>query len=246
MNKVYSEISEAIADLHDGALIAIGGFFTAGVPRVLLRALASKKVTNLVLACGSGPLIGAREEADALIGNNQILKIIDSYPLRRSPSMGMNDSLERKLRTNEIELEVIPMGTLAEKYRAAGAGIPALYTPTGMGTLVSSSIVSNSEKELKRKETRLFNEKEYVLEEALPCDFAFIHAYMGDREGNLRYRKTARNFNHVMATAAKVTIAEVENLVEPGEIDPESVHTSGVYVQRVVKVPRMSYKITMD
>ena len=246
MNKVYSAISDALSDLQDGAVIAIGGFFTAGVPRTLLRALASKKVTDLILACGSGPLIGAREEAELLIGNNQIRKIIDSYPLKRSPSMGMNDALEKKVRSNEIEIEVFPMGTLAEKYRAAGAGIPAFYTPTGVGTLVSSSIISNSGKELERKETRVFNGREYVLERALQCDFAFIHAYMGDSEGNLQYRKTARNFNHVMAMAARVTIAEVENLVEPGEIDPESIHTPGIYVNRVVQVPRISYMVTMD
>jgi 3-oxoacid CoA-transferase subunit A len=246
MNKAYSEISDALADLHDGAVIAIGGFFTAGVPRTLLRALASKKVTNLTLACGSGPLIGAREEVQALIGNNQIRKIIDSYPLRRSPSMGMNDSLEKKVRTKEIELEVVPMGTLAEKYRAAGAGIPAFYTPTGVGTFVSFSVISNSGKDPERKETRFFNGREYVLELALHCDFAFIHAFMGDTEGNLRYRKTARNFNHVMATAARATIAEVENLVEPGQIDPESIHTPGIYVHRVVQVPRGSHNVTMD
>jgi len=246
MNKVYSDIIDALADLHDGGVIAIGGFFTAGVPRDLLRALAGKKIGNLVLACGSGPLIGAKEEAEALIANNQIRRIIDSYPLRRSPSMGMNDALEKKVRSNEIELEVVPMGTLAEKYRAAGAGIPAFYTPAGVGTPVSSSVISNSERDPERKETRFFDGKEYVLEQALPCDFAFVHAYMGDREGNLRYRKTARNFNHVMAMAARVTIAEVENLVEPGEIDPEDVHTPGIYVHRVIQVPRISYSVTMD
>ncbi len=246
MNKVYPQILDALSDLQEGAVIAIGGFFTAGVPRALLRALAEKRVGNLTLACGSGPLIGAREEAETLICNGQIRKVIDSYPLRRSPSLGMNDSLEKKVRGNEIELEVVPMGTLAEKYRSAGAGIPAFYTPTGTGTLVSSTVVSNSGSEPQRKETRLFNGREFVLEQALHCDFAFIHAYMGDREGNLRYRKTARNFNHVMATAAKVTVAEVEQLVEPGEIDPETIHTPGIFVHRLVRVPWISYKVTMD
>jgi 3-oxoacid CoA-transferase subunit A len=246
VNKVFPSAEDAIADLSDGSVIAIGGFFTAGVPRMLLRALAARKVRNLTLACGSGPLLGAKEEAKALMENDQIRKIIDSYALRRSPSLGVNDPVERKVRAKEIELEVVPMGTLAEKYRAAGAGIPAFYTPAGVGTLVGSAQISNLEESIQPKEMRRFNGKEYVLEYALKCDFAFVHAYIGDREGNLRYRKTARNFNHMMATAARVTIAEVENLVEQGEMDPEAVHTPGIYVQRLVQAPRIPYSVSMD
>ena len=246
MNKVYASAEEAIADICDGAVVAIGGFFTAGVPRILLGALAAGKVTGLTLACGSGPLVGAKEIAKTMIENNQISKVIDSYALPRSMSLGMDDPLEQKVRSNEIELEIFPMGTLAEKYRAAGAGIPAFYTPAGVGTLAAEGQVSNSGEELRNKETRRFNDSDYVLEFALSCDYAFVHAYKGDSEGNLQYRKTARNFNHIMATAAKVTIAEVENLVEPGQIDPEVVHTPGIYVQRVVQVPRIAYNVTMD
>jgi 3-oxoacid CoA-transferase A subunit len=246
MNKVYASAEEAISDIRDNAVVAIGGFFTAGVPRVLLAALAAEKVTGLTLACGSGPLLGAKEIAKSMIENKQIRKVIDSYALSRSMSLGMSDPMEKKIRSNEIELEIFPMGTLAEKYRAAGAGIPAFYTPAGVGTLVSGGHISNCGEGLPDKETRHFNDDEYVLEYALNCDYAFVHAYKGDREGNLQYRKSARNFNHIMATAAKVTIAEVENLVEPGQIDPEVVHTPGIYVQRVVQVPRISYNVTME
>lgn len=246
MNKVYANLEEAIADLSDGAIVAVGGFFAAGVPRALLAALAAAKVTDLTLACGSGPLLGAKEIANTLIENKQIRKVIDSYALPRSMSSGIEDALEKKVRSNEIELEIFPMGTLAEKYRAAGAGIAAFYTPVGDGTLVAERQISNSQDALEKKEKRRFGGTECVLEYALNCDYAFVHAYKGDREGNLQYRKTARNFNHIMATAAKVTIAEVENLVEPGEIDPELVHTPGIYVQRVVKVPRISFNVGMD
>jgi 3-oxoacid CoA-transferase subunit A len=246
MNKVYAGVEQALAGIGDGCVIAVGGFFTAGVPRKLLEALAAKKVGSLTLACGSGPLVGAKEAAQALIANRQIRKIIDSYPLMRSPSSGLNDPLEQAVRSNEIELEIFPMGTLAEKYRAAGAGIAAFYTPSGAGTLVGTRAISNSPNDLRPKETRRFNGEEFVLEFALACDFAFIHAYKGDREGNLQYRKTARNFNPVMAAAARVTIAEVENLVEPGQIDPEAIHTPGIYVKRVVEVPRTFHSVTMD
>jgi 3-oxoacid CoA-transferase A subunit len=138
------------------------------------------------------------------------------------------------------------MGTMAEKYRAGGAGIPAFYTPTGIGSVFEESDVSNIEKNRKPKETRIINGQKYVLEYALKPDYAFIHAHTGDREGNLRYAKTARNFNHVMATAAKITIAEVENLVEAGGLAGDDVHTPGVYVQRVVKVARPKFAITID
>ena len=246
MNKVYESVEETIADIGDGAVVAIGGFFAAGVPRILLGALATAKVTGLTLACGAGPLVGAKEIAKTMIAKNQIRKVIDSYALPRSTSSGIEDALEQKIRSNEIELEIFPMGTLAEKYRAAGAGMAAFYTPVGVGTLVDERQISNIQNGLRGKEKRCFNNSDYVLEHALNCDYALVHAYKGDPEGNLQYRKTARNFNHVMATAAKVTIAEVENLVEPGEIDPELIHTPGNYVQRVVQVPRISFNVGID
>jgi 3-oxoacid CoA-transferase A subunit len=138
------------------------------------------------------------------------------------------------------------MGTLAEKYRAAAAGIPAFYSPTGVGTVVEDTWVTTIEVRRRKKETRIFNGERYILEYALDADFAFVHAHTGDREGNLRYSMTARNFNPVMAAAGKVTIAEVENLVEPGEIAPDDVHTPGIYVQRVVQVPRISFAVGID
>jgi len=246
MNKVVASVEEALADVEDGATIAIPGFFAAGVPRILLKALIAKGTKNLVLTCGCGPLLGASEELEALVTNGQIRKVIDSYGLYRSATKGMQDPFEQAVRAGKIELEVYPMGTMAEKYRAAGAGIPAFYTPTGVGSLVGERIVSNIEENHQKKETRIINGAEYVLEYALKPDFAFVHAYIGDMEGNLKYRMTARNFNHVMATAARITIAEVENLVEIGGIEPDNVHTPGIYVKRIVKVPRTTFKITID
>ena len=246
MNKVWNSAEEAITDIQDGAVIAIPGFFAAGVPRVLLRALIAKGVKNLTLACGCGPLLGAAEELQQLVKNKQIKKVIDSYGLYRSASKGTQDPFEQAVRAREIELEVYPMGTLAEKYRAAGAGIPATYLPTGSGSVVEQSIVTNIPENREKKETRIFDGERYILEYALKPDFAFVHAHTGDREGNLRYRLTARNFNPVMAAAGKITIAEVENLVESGEIGPDDVHTPGIYVQRVVKVPRVTFAVTID
>jgi len=246
MDKVYSSAKEAIADIPDGATIAIAGFFTAGVPRVLLKALIAKGVKNLTLACGCGPLVGAPEELAQLVKNKQLKRVIDSYGLYRSASKGAKDPFEQAVRAGEIELRIYPMGTLAERYRAAAAGIPAFYTPTGVGSVVEEELISNIEDQRKKKETRIFLGKRYVLEYALPPHFAFVHAYMGDREGNLRYRMTARNFNPIMAAAAGVTIAEVENLVEPGKLAPDDIHTPGIYVKRVVQVPRPKFAITID
>lgn len=245
MNKVVASVEEAIADIEDGAMIAIPGFFAAGVARTLLRALIAKGVKDITLACGCGPLLGASEELELLVENGQIRKVIDSYALYRSASRGMQHPFEQAVRAGEIELEVYPMGTLAEKYRAGGAGIPAFYTPTGVGSIVAEGLVTNSPLSME-KEKRMFNGREYILEYALKPDYAFVHAYAGDREGNLRYRRTARNFNHVMASAAKITIAEVENILELGEIEPEDVHTPGIYVQRIVQVPRVAFAITID
>jgi 3-oxoacid CoA-transferase subunit A len=246
LDKVSPSIDEAIADIKDGAMIAIPGFFACGVPRALLQAIIKKGTKNLTLTCGCGPLLGATDELRALVKNGQLKKVIDSYGLFRSATKGREDPFEQAVRAGKIEFEVYPMGTMAEKYRAGGAGIPAFYTPTGVGSVVEESIVTSIEANRKKKETRMIDGKKYVLEYALEPDYAFIHAYMGDKEGNLRYTKTARNFNHVMATAAKVTIAEVENLVESGEIDADNVHTPGIYVHRMIKVPRPKFAITID
>lgn len=235
MNKVITSVAEAIADIEDGATIAVPGFFTCGVPRALLRALIEKGVKDLTFACGCGPLVGASEELELLVENGQIRKLIDSYPFFRSASKGRKSRFEEAVRAGEIEVEMYPMGTLAEKYRAGAAGIPAFYTPTGVGTVVAEG-----------KEVRSFDGVEAVLETALRPDFALVHAYVGDWEGNLAYRGTASNFNPVMAAAARCTIAEVENLVEPGEIDPNGVGTPGIYVQRVVQVERPRVCVSID
>ncbi len=246
MNKTVASVQEAIQDISDGATIAVAGFFACGVPRLLLRGLIEKGVRDLTLTCGCGPLVGAAEEMGQLVRNGQIKKVIDSYGLFRSASKGAEDPFEQAVRKGDIELEVYPMGTMAEKYRAAAAGIPALYLPTGFGSVVERNIVTNIPRHQNMKETRVFNGMRYVLEYALQPDYAFVHAYQGDTEGNLRYRKTARNFNPVMAAAAKVTIAEVESLVEPGQIDPDMVHTPGIYVKRVVAVPRITFRVSID
>jgi 3-oxoacid CoA-transferase subunit A len=244
MNKVCGSVEEAIADIGDGATIAIGGFFAAGVPRALLRALIAKGIKDLTLACGSGPLLGAVEEMNSLVKNGQIRKVIDSYGLFRSASKGMRDPFEQEVRAGRIELEIYPMGTLAEKYRAAGAGIPAFYTPVGTGTALEETVLTNVAAHRTPRETRVIDGVRCILETALKPDFAFIHASDGDTEGNLRYRKTARNFNHVMAMAALVTIADVENLRAAGEMDPDTIHTPGIFVQRVVGVPRVAFDMT--
>jgi 3-oxoacid CoA-transferase A subunit len=244
MDKVINSLEEAVSGIEDGAVVAIGGFFAAGVPRLLLRALIDKKVKNLTLACGSGPLLGAKDELNGLVANGQIRKMIDSYGLFRSATKGGQHPFEQLVRTGQIELEVHPMGTLCEMYRAAGAGIPAFFMPTGAGSMVEDVLITNVVKNRARRETRVIDGQTCILEYALRPDFALIHAYTGDSEGNLKYRKTARNFNHVMAAAARVTIAEVENLVSTGDLDSESIHTPGIYVQKVVKVPRITFDIT--
>ncbi|MFA5374389.1 MAG: 3-oxoacid CoA-transferase subunit A [Dehalococcoidia bacterium] len=241
VDKSVATLEEAIADVQDGAIIAIPGFFVAGVPRALLRGIIAKGVKHLTLACGCGALVGAREECELLVKNEQLDKVIDSYPLDRSATKGASNPFEQAVRAGKIEVEIFPMGTLAEKYRAAGAGIPAFYTPTGVGTAVEGNITNMSYNV--KKDKKIFDGREYILEFALKPDFAFVHAYKGDKEGNLRYKGTARNFNHCMAQSAKITIAEVENLVEPGEIDINDVHTPGIYVKRIVKVERPKFHI---
>jgi 3-oxoacid CoA-transferase A subunit len=225
MDKVYPSVDAAIEDVFDGAVIAFGGFFSAGKPTALTQALAKKGVKNLTVVVqqvGTG-----NEEMLELVVNGQIKKAICNYPFPRSASKGAQHPFEQAVRSGKIELEIYPIGTFVEKLRCAGAGIPAFYTPAGVGTVVAEG-----------KEVRIFNGVENLLELALPVDFAFVHAWKGDREGNLVYRYTAQNYNNAMAMAGKVTIAEVETLVEVGELDPNSVHTPGIFIKRVVETGR--------
>lgn len=214
MNKVFSTADEAVSDIHDGATIMLGGFGLCGVPENLIRALVRKgarglrTISNNMGVDGFG--IGLMLEAGMIASH------IGSY-------VGENKLLEKMLIDGAIEITLVPQGTLAERIRAGGAGIPAFYTPTGVGTVIAEG-----------KEVREFEERQYLLEHALKADFALIKGWRGDRLGNLIYRKTARNFNPIMATAARTTIAEVEELVEPGEIDPDRVDTPGIYVQRLM------------
>ncbi len=213
MNKVFASADEAIADINDGATIMVGGFGLCGIPENLIRALVTKGVKNLNTISNN---VGVDEFGLGLmLYAGQIRSHKGSY-------VGENRLLEEMVLTGKIDLELIPQGTFAERIRAGGAGIPAFYTPAGYGTVVAEG-----------KETREFDGRPYVLEQALTADFALIKAWKGDTWGNLVYRKTARNFNPMMATAAKVTIAEVEHLVEPGEIEPDQVHTPSVYVKRI-------------
>ena len=215
MNKVFRSADEAIADVNDGATIMVGGFGLCGIPENLIRALVKKGVKNLTTISNN---VGVDEFGLGLmLYAGQIRAHKGSY-------VGENKLLEEMVLTGKIDLELIPQGTLAERIRAGGAGIPAFYTPTGFGTVVAEG-----------KETREFNGRPYVMEHALKADFALIKAWKGDKWGNLVYRKAARNFNPMMATAATVTIAEVEHLVEPGEIDGDLVHTPGVYVKRIIQ-----------
>lgn len=231
MNKVYPGVDEAVADVFDGASIAFGGFFTAGSPVYLTQALARQGAKNLTIITQSMGI--GNWEIDLLVNNHQVKKAICNYPFFRSASR--LSPFEKQLKAGEVECEVYPLGTFIEKLRARGAGIAGFYTPTGIGTVVAEG-----------KECRVFNGREYLLELALKPDYAFVHAYKGDPYGNLVYRKTSRNYNPEMAMAAKITIAEVENLVEPGGIDPDYVHTPGIYVQRVVKVDRPQLTPTIE
>jgi len=215
MNKVFASAEEAIADINDGATIMVGGFGLCGIPENLIRAMVKKGVKNLNTISNN---VGVDEFGLGLmLYAGQIRSHKGSY-------VGENRLLEGMVLTGRIDLELIPQGTFSERIRAGGAGIPAFYTPAGYGTVVAEG-----------KETREFDGRPYVLEHALRADFALIKAWKGDRWGNLVYRKTARNFNPMMATAAKITIAEVEHLVEPGEIDPDQVHTPSVYVKRIIQ-----------
>ena len=213
MNKVITSAEEAIRDIPDGATIMIGGFGLCGIPENLIRALVHKGTKGLTTISNNVGVDGYG--MGLLLAAGQIRRHIGSY-------VGENRLLEQMVLEKKIDLELAPQGTFSERIRAGGAGIPAFYTPTGFGTMVSEN-----------KETRDFDGRMYVMEHALKADFAFVKAWKGDKWGNLVYRKTARNFNPMMATAAKVTIAEVEHLVEVGELDPDLVHTPGIYVKRI-------------
>ena len=215
MNKVLASAEEAVERIPDGATILMGGFGLCGIPETLIAALRARGTKGLTVISnnagiddfGIGVLLRAR----------QVRKMISTY-------VGENKEFERQYLTGELEVELVPQGTFAERIRAGGAGIGGFFTPTGYGTLVSEG-----------KETRVIDGKPYVLESPLKADFAFVKAWRGDRVGNLVYRKTARNFNPVMATAAAVTIAEVEHLVEPGELDPDQVVTPGIFVRYILE-----------
>ncbi len=213
MNKVVASADEAVRDVFDGATVMVGGFGLCGIPENLIRALVKKGVRNLTTISNNAGVDGFG--MGLLLSAGQIRKHIGTY-------VGENKLLEQMILEGKIELELVPQGTFSERVRAAGAGIPAFYTPTGVGTLVAQN-----------KETRDFEGRMYLMEHALNADFALVKAWKGDKWGNLVYRKTARNFNPMMATAAKTTIAEVEHLVEPGELDPDTVHTPSVYVKRI-------------
>jgi 3-oxoacid CoA-transferase subunit A len=213
MNKVVSSAEEAIRDIRDGASIMIGGFGLCGIPENLIRALMQKGTKNLTTISNNVGVDGFG--LGLLLGNGQIRKHIGTY-------VGENKLLEEMVLKGTVELELNPQGTFSERIRAGGAGIPAFFTPTGYGTVIGDG-----------KEVREFDGRPHIMERALRADFAFVKAWKGDKWGNLIYRKTARNFNPMMATAAKVTIAEVEEMVEVGELEPDQVMTPSVYVKRI-------------
>src|SRR5438477_2055725 len=213
MNKVVASADEAIRDISDGATIMIGGFGLCGIPENLIRALVHKGTKNLTTISNNVGVDGYG--MGLLLAAGQIRRHIGSY-------VGENRLLEQMVLEKKIDLQLVPQGTFSERMRAGGAGIPAFFTPTGVGTIVAEN-----------KETREFDGRQYVMEHALKADFALIKAWKGDKWGNLVYRKTARNFNPMMATAAQVTIAEVEKLVEVGELEPDLVLTPSIYVKRI-------------
>ena len=215
MNKVYPDAAAALAGvLRDGMTIMAGGFGLCGIPETLIGAIKDSGVHGLTVISNNAGIDGVG--LGLLLESRQIKKMVSSY-------VGENKLFADLYLKGELELEFNPQGTLAERIRAGGAGVPAFFTKTGVGTLIAES-----------KETRDFDGETYVMERGLVADLAIIHAWKADREGNLVYRKTARNFNPVMATAARLTVAEVEHIVEPGEIDPDHIHTPGIFVQRIV------------
>ena len=223
MDKVYSSAREAVQDIPSGATLMAGGFGLCGIPENLIAALRDAGPTDLTFVSNNA---GVDDFGlGLLLQTRQVKKMISSY-------VGENKTFESQYLNGELEVDLVPQGTLAERIRAGGAGIPAFYTPTGFGTLIAEG-----------KDVRYFDGRPYIMERGLTADFALVKAWRGDRHGNLVFRKTARNFNAVMATAAKITIAEVEELVEPGELDPDQVHTPGIFVQRVVLGPSFEKRI---
>jgi 3-oxoacid CoA-transferase subunit A len=213
MHKVVASADDAIQDVFDGATVMVGGFGLCGMPENLIRALVRKGTKNLTTISNNAGVDGLG--IGLLLANGQIKRHIGTY-------VGENKLLEQMVLNGTVQLDLVPQGTFSERIRAGGAGIPAFFTPTGVGTMVAEG-----------KEAREFDGRPYIMERALQADFAFVKAWKGDKWGNLVYRKTARNFNPMMATAAKITIAEVEHLVEPGELDPDMVHTPSVFVKRI-------------
>src|SRR5262245_34555339 len=215
MDKVFASAAAAVADIPDGATILATGFGLCGNPENLIRALLDRGTKDLTIIsnnCGT-----TDKGLGVLLAAGRVKKMISSY-------VGENKIFERLFLEGKLEVEMNPQGTLAERIRAGGAGIPAFFTATGYGTVVAEG-----------KETREFDGRKYVLEKALTADFAIVKAWKGDRFGNLVYRKTARNFNPMMASAARVTVAEVEEIVEPGALEPDQIHTPGIFVQRILK-----------
>jgi 3-oxoacid CoA-transferase subunit A len=214
-SKVFKDAASALRDLPDGAVVLSGGFGLCGIPQdciMALRELGSRDLTVVSNNAGT-----TDHGLVHLLRNKQVRRMISSY-------VGENSVFEQQMLEGSLEVELVPQGTLAERIRAGGAGIPAFYTPTGVGTMVAEG-----------KDVREFDDRPYVLERAIRGDFAMVRAHLGDTLGNLVYRKTARNFNPLMAAAGRITVAEVEELVEPGQIDPDRVHTPAIYVQRIFK-----------
>jgi 3-oxoacid CoA-transferase subunit A len=224
MNKVYADARSALAGLlKDGMTIMAGGFGLCGIPETLILAIRDAGVTNLTVVSNNCGIDGVG--LGILLDSRQIKKMIASY-------VGENKTFAQQYLAGELEIEFNPQGTLAERIRAGGAGVPAFFTRTGVGTTIAEG-----------KEVREFDGDRYVMERGLVADLSIVHAYRGDSEGNLAYRKTARNFNPVMATAGKVTVAEVEQLVKPGDINPDHIVTPGIYVQRLIAVPNATKHI---
>jgi 3-oxoacid CoA-transferase A subunit len=218
INKIVASADEAVKDINDGSMLVVGGFGLCGIPENLINALVRRGVKNLT--CVSNNAGVDNWGLGLLLQTKQIRKMMSSY-------VGENAEFERQFLAGELEVEFCPQGTLAERMRAGGAGIPAFFTPAGYGTVVGEG-----------KETHEFDGKMYVMERGIVGDFSLVAAWKGDRLGNLVYRKTARNFNPMAATAGKICIAEVEELVEPGELDPDHVHTPGIFVHRLVVAKR--------
>jgi 3-oxoacid CoA-transferase subunit A len=223
MNKGFTSFDAVVQDIPDGATVMLGGFGLCGIPENLISALVRKNVRNLHTISNNMGVDGFG--MGLMLEAGMIASHIGSY-------VGENKLLEELVIAGKLDLKLIPQGTLAERIRAGGAGIPAFYTPAGVGTLVAEG-----------KEVRQFNGRSYLMEHALTADFALIKAWRGDRLGNLVYRKTARNFNPMMATAARCTIAEVEELVEPGTLDPDAVVTPGVFVHRILQCGKCEKRI---